>query len=284
MKNITYFLILFLFFSCEPSSILDRPFKYETYEKTDYVNLVKSKELSNSELLLLNYTVFRQRDYFNYSIEGKTFREILALANDFKTNGFPANIKLEDNGAHDQIQQTISMEGVSQVRKPGSKKRRLKTLNFSCKYENPGDKDIVLLNSSFIINGLLKDHITTVNYDINCIIQAGTSTTVNFIVFGSTIRQNLKYEGNPFLQRTLIDDLIPELQAIPSGMTFKNEGKYFKDCFFNAARVQPVVTMDYADALKGKEWKTLGADGKTFELDLGYMHTPADSNQIILNR
>jgi hypothetical protein len=279
MKKISLaFAIIILSFSCT-TSILDKKFSYQFYENHYYEDLLRSPEVSESDLFLINYTVIRQRDYFNYSIEGKTFREILEMAKTFKKSGFPVDFTLTDNSKKDNIPQEITLEGIGHARKSNSK-TVLKTLNFTCKIKNPTDKDIVLLNSSFIVNGPFGDHLTTVNFEINCILQANSSVMVPCIVPGKTIQQNILYEGNPLIFRLGIDDILTQLQVVPSGLSYQEKGKYFKECFYNAARIEPHNIMLYSKALKDKDWKTQNPEG-TFTLNMGNMHIPDDSNEVI---
>jgi hypothetical protein len=279
MKKITIaFAIIILSFSCS-TSILDKKFAYQFYENHYYKELLVSPEVSESDLFLINYCVIRQRDYFNYTIEDKTFREILEMAKTYQKNGFPVDFKLENNGAQDKIKQEITLEGIGHARK-GTSKTVLKTLNFSCKFNNPTNKDVVLLNSSFIINGPFGDHLTTVNYEINCILKANSSVTVPCIVPGKTIQQNILFEGNPLIFRLGIDDILTQLQVVPSGLSYQDQGKYFKECFYNAARIEPHNIMLYSKALKDKDWKVLSPDG-TYSLNMGNMHIPDDSDEVI---
>lgn len=279
MKNLLLLLILISISACS-SSILDQPYRETMYERLDYERLLKSEEVSDADLFMLNYTIVRQRDYFNYTIKGKKFGEILEEARNYSKNGFPLNLKLNDNGKQDRIKQSITMEGKSQMPHPKKAKRTLVALKFSCKYENPSDKDIVMMNSSFILNGPFGDYITTINYELNCIIPANGVTHINFVVPAKTISNNLKYEGDPNIQRLGIDNILNTCEAVPSGMDLQDDGKYFKDCFFNAASLAPHVIIDFKKSLKDKEWKTQNPDG-TYTLDLGNMHIPDSSDEVI---
>ena len=278
MKKIILFIALFGLVSCN-SSILDKEFSYEFYERLDYKNLVKATDVSKDDLFLIHYSILRQRDYFNYTVEGKTYREILEMAKSFKINGFPAEFTLTDNSKQDKIQQKAAAEGVGYARK-GNTKKVLKTLNFSCTIENPTDKDVVLLNSSFIVKGPFGDYLTTVNYEINCILQAKKTVIAGCVVSGKTIKQNLLFEGNPYIQRIGDDEVISNLEVIPSGLSYQDEGRYFKDCFFNAARIEPHNIVDFSKDLKDKDWKVALPDG-TFSLNMGNMHIPDEKDEVI---
>lgn len=282
MKNFALLLLLLPFLACESGGIMSKKFTYELYESLDYEKLLKSDKIDDNELFLLNYAVIRQRDYFNYTIENKPFQEILEMAGQFSRDGFPVEVKLNDNGKQDQIRQTVAFEGVGMVRKKSNQKRLLKTVNFKCKYENTSDQSVVLLNSSFVVKGPFNDYLTTVNYEINCILGAGESVYVGFIVPGKTIQRNLLFEGNPRIRRLGIDNILNQIKIEPSGMSLQDKGKYFKECFFNDARLEPQVIIDFAKNLK-ENWKTQGADG-TYTIDLGDMHIPDTSDEVIQMR
>jgi len=265
--------------------MLDKSFSYEYYEKLDYKKLLAEADVSENDLFLIHYTIIRQRDYFNYTVEGKTYREILEMAKGFEKDGFPVEIKMNDNGQQDLIQIAAAAEGVGFAKKGSNSKRILKTFNFKCSFDNPKKEEVVLLNSSFIVKGPFGDYITTVNYEINCILQGAKSTDASFLVPGKTIQKNLLFEGSPFITQVRIDhlDLLNKLTVHPSGLSTKSEGRYFNDCFFNAARVEPHTIVDYKKDLKDKSWKNKSSDG-TYTLDLGNMHRPDETDEVIQMR
>ena len=279
MKKIILLATLIGLFSCDSFTILDKKFEYKFYEKLDYAKLVKSELVSDEDLFLINYTIVRQRDYFNYTVEGKTYGEILELGKSLKENGMPVEVKMEDNGIQNELRQIVVREGVGHVRVPNSKKV-IKTLNFKCEFENPTDKDIVLLSSSFIVEGPFGDYLSTVNFEVNCILQAGTKVFVPCAIPGKTIQQNILFEGNPLIQRLGIDNIINELQVKASGISYQDEGRYFRDCFFNAARIEPQNIINYKEDLKDKNWKISNSDG-TYSLDFGKMHIPNERDEVI---
>ncbi len=283
MKNFIALLPLVFFIACTPSSILDKKMQYIFYEKMDYKLLIKAEDVSDADLFLINYAIIRQRDYFNYTVEGKTYREILAMAKGFQKNGLPVEIKLNDNGAQDKIQIAAVTEGVGFVKKKSNTKRVLKTLKFKAKLDNPSKKDVVLLNSSFIVKGPFNDYLTTVNYEINCIAKAETTVDAAFVVPGKTIQRNLLFEGNPYITRLGIDEILNNLTLTPSGMSIKDEGRYFKECFFNASRMEPQIVLNFGKDLEDREWKIENPDG-TYTLNFGNMHTPDESDEVIQYR
>jgi len=159
MKNFIPLITLIFFLSCGSGSMLDKSFTYEYYEKLDYKKLLIAEDVSENDLFLIHYTIVRQRDYFNYTVEGKTYREILEMAKGFEKDGFPVEIKMNDNGQQDLIQVAAVPEGEGFARKGSNSKSILKTFNFKCSFDNPNKEEIVLLNSSFIINGPFGDHV-----------------------------------------------------------------------------------------------------------------------------
>lgn len=283
MKNFIILIPIILLIACTPSTILDKKMEYIFYEKMDYKLLLKDETVSEADVFLINYAIVRQRDYFNYTVEGKTYGEILAMAKDFQQNGMPVKFNMNENSERGNIQVSAVTEGVGFVKKDSNSKRVIKTLNFRSKFDNPTDKDIVILNSSFVINGPFGDYLTTVNYDINCIAKAKNSTDVSCIVPGKVIQKNLLFEGSPYITRLGIDEILSNLNVAPSGVSTKDEGRYFKECFFNASRIEPQVIINYQEDFEGKEWKSKGADG-VFSIDVGDMHIPDDTDEVIQMR
>ncbi len=284
MKNLLFITVLITCFGCNSASILDKKFQYQFYENLDYEKLLRAEDVSDADLFLINYAVLRQRDYLNYTIEGKSYREILELANSFQQNGFPANISLTDNATKSEIVQSVQVEGVGFARKQANSKRIVKTFSFKSTYTNPTSKDIVVLNSSFLVKGPFQDHLTTINYEINCVIPANSKVEVDCVVPGKVIQKNILFEGNPHIRRIGIDALLAQLEVVPSGLSAQSEIKYFKDCFFNAASIEPHRSMQYADfAEDNPSWKSKDADGK-YSLNLGNMHIPDDADEVIQMR
>jgi len=95
----------------------------------------------------------------------------------------------------------------------------------------------------------------------------------------------IMFEGNPFLTQLRIDhlDLLSKLTVRPSGLSTKAEGRYFNDCFFNASRVEPQMILDFNKDLKDRAWKNKAADG-TYTLDMGNMHTPDETDEVLQMR
>ncbi len=269
--------------SCNSDGILGKKFTYEWYEKLDYEKLLVSDKINDSELFLLNYAIVRHRDYFNYSLKDKSYKEILEMAGNFSRDGFPVEFKLNENGTQDIIKQSIKVEEVGMVRKSPNSKRLLKTLNFKCRFENSTDQEVVLLSSSFVVKGPFGDYLTTLNYEINCILEAGGSVDAGFILPGRVIQNNLLFEGNPYIRRLGIDNILNSLQIEPSGMSLQDKGRYFKECYFGEARLEPQVMVDFKKDLKDREWKKQNAEGK-YVLDFGDMHIPDTSDEVIQMR
>ena len=157
MKSLIPVLFLALCFTaCGPEALLDRPFNPEKY-KVDLTRLLKDTSISNADALLINYAVIRNRPYYNYSIQGKTYGEILHMAKGFKEKGLPIEEIFEPVAEKQELLSLkVFNEGSGLVRKKGSKSRLKKMLNFSCEYTNTSDQDVVLSNSTFQIRGPLK--------------------------------------------------------------------------------------------------------------------------------
>jgi len=283
MKNFTLLITFVFLLSCSPTTILDKVFQYKFYEGLDYKLLYTAPEVSESDLFLIHYAIIRQRDYFNYSVEGKTYGEILTMAKGFQQNGFPAKVNMNDNGQQDKVSVSAEAGGITQVRKKNNKKRLLKALKFNATIENPEDKEVVLLNNSFIVRGPFGDHVTTLNFEINCILDAKKIVNIGFIVPSETVKKNLFFEGSPYITQVRIDNVLNQLTIEPSGMSIKEEGRYFKECFFNASVLEPQVIFDYTKDFEEKEWKSKAADG-TYVLDFGDMHMPPDQDEVIQMR
>lgn len=117
IKRLFFCLPLFaILSSCQFKTALDDTFNLSTYQR-DYVKLQGLEDITLDDLHLLNYAIVRQRDYYNYQIEGKTYGEILEMARSFRENGLPVKEQYNRNGAQDILVLTPQSEGMGMVRK-----------------------------------------------------------------------------------------------------------------------------------------------------------------------
>lgn len=264
------FLLVLLLNSCQFQTVLDDTFSQATYPR-DYVKLQDLESISMEDLFYINYAIVRQRDYYNYQIEGKTYREILEMAKTFRQNGLPVEEQYHRNGQQDILILKPESEGMGMIRK-GESSRLKKVLNFSCSFENTTNRDVVIASVTFLLKGPFKDHLSTVGYELNCIVNKGQKIDILFFADASNITRNLLF-NRPFkAPYTWIDEILYDMTVEVGGATVELETAHFKDCMHYSARIEPHQAMVYKDALEGTEWQLRDANGQVTALKLGNSH------------
>lgn len=254
------------------TSTLDKPFNKQTY-RLYLERMLNKEEITQEEMFLINYAVVRQRDYYNYQIEGKTYREILAMARDFQQNGLPVKSSFTWNGQRDFLKATaLEAEGAGYIREKEKSSILYKVLDFYATLQNTTSEDIALLNVTFLIFGPFKDHLATVGYEINCLLPAGLDQRFNFVADGLNIRNNALFNGDPELSNLIVDQLFSYVEVRIGGYTLTTRTRHFKQCILNQARFEPKESLDYAEAFTSTSWIERGPDGNAVELHLGNAH------------
>lgn len=263
-------LLLLTLSACQFNTVLDDTFDLTTYER-DYVKLQGVDGVNLYDLFLLNYAILRQRDYYNYQIEGKTYGEILEMARSFQKIGMPVKETYNRNGEQDLLILDPAAEGMGMVRK-GKSSRLKKVLNFSCSFENPTDQDLVIASATFLLKGPFNDHLSTVSYELNCIVNQGQKIDILFVADATNITRNLLY-NRPFKAPYIdIDNLLNNMEVEVGGATVEQQTANFEDCMHYNARIEPHKAMDYQEAFAEKEWLEKDANGHVSALKLGDTH------------
>ncbi|MFK8105343.1 MAG: hypothetical protein AB8G15_22715 [Saprospiraceae bacterium] len=262
-------IIFLLVAACGESSELDRVFKPGTYKK-EYQILFRSPEVSGNDLFLINYVIMRHQDHFSYEIEGKTYRELLAMAKKFEQEGMSVEEVYQQNGEQTTVQQSIINDGAGSIRRANDARKIIRALLFTCEYENTSKSDIVLLSSSFLINGPFKSRITTAGYEVNCVLKAGEKTKVNFAVSGKTISDNLKFKANNYTEYLMVDSLFQNIEIEVAGNTIQKDTRFFGICNFKT-RLEPFQSYKMGEDEALAQRKTKKADGTT-KIDWGAAH------------
>ena len=258
-----------VFVACGPTSTLDKTLAWQRV-KLDYSKILNEKEISDQELFLMNYAIIRQRDYHNYEVEGKSFREILALAKEFKARGFPVKEVLEEGPVTEGLKVSIENDGPGLLR-IGEGSRLKKVFKFNASFTNVTNKDIAITGSTFLIKGPFKDHLLTAAYETNCQIQAGTERVIGFLVSARDLHSNVLFNNpKPEWDHVGMDNLIYELEVEIGGIQTDNKyARYFSNCNLDGTRFEPFETIKFREQLKGSDWKVVGADGNVNELHFG---------------
>lgn len=262
--------LLIMLPACQFNTVLDDTFNLSTYQR-DYVKLQSLEDITLDDLHILNYTIVRQRDYYNYQIEGKTYRELLEMAQSFRASGLPVKEQYKRNGEQDILLLQAQSEGMGMIRK-GETSRLKKVLNFRCSFENTTSRDVVIAAATFLLKGPFKDHLTTVGYELNCIVNKGQKIDILFFANATNITRNLLY-NRPFKAPFIgIDDLLNNMEVEVGGATVELQTANFKDCMHYSARIAPHKELVYEDAFEGTDWQVKDANGQVTALHLGNTH------------
>ena len=168
--RISFYLGIFLvFFACGSGTMLDQPFQQQSYDE-DLLFMLKKEQLNSEEVFELVYAIVRQREYYNYEIAGKTYGEILVMAQTFRQQGLPVEQVLNRNGEQELVTATIVNEGPAYIRKEGSKSRLEKKLKFSAEFNNRSNADVILSSTTFLMEGPFQDYLGQLAYSLNLFI------------------------------------------------------------------------------------------------------------------
>ncbi|MFK7935666.1 MAG: hypothetical protein AB8G22_19285 [Saprospiraceae bacterium] len=242
MKNLFFLSLILLFTACS-SSVLNKEYSEITY-KNAYKNLFADKELAKADAVLINYAILREGE----NLEGKTFGEIKQLAEKYRNDGRPEAIGFNTNSPSTKIVASTENEGMGLVRDPNNEKRMTKKIKFSCTYSNPTDKLMAIENTTFVMRGPLKDHITTVAYEVNCKVAAGEELTVFFVADSRNIRDNLMHNAYTKQTNIMFDEWAGNISIQASGIgTTAQSARSFSDCLNDGARREPFFTLKFSD-------------------------------------
>ncbi len=284
MHNATLFTIIVFLIAgltaCETSR-LDKPFDIKRYDY-DTKKLLGEKAVDKGEFFLINYAIQRQRDYFNYEVEGKNFGEILAMAEQFKAEGLPVTQFFNPNGDTQTLMATVEFDGVGTVRKKANSKILLKTLNFNCSYENNSDKNLVLENSTFQFFGPLQDYLTSASYELNCLIKAKESISVNFFLDAKHLKDNALFGCKYDLKTVWIDSLIENTEVLLAGSSLEYQTATYEPCLHGGNRIKPINIHGYEEKFKGTDWQEKDNTGKITKLNFGDAHIMLEKEDKII--
>ncbi len=239
------FLSLVFFSSCE-HSILDKQF-YADYYEADYAQFITDAEVSNDEAFLINYTIMRQREYFGYDLEEKTYGELLELGKGFEKSGIKVNQTYDDKELLKTIKPKITKQSIAYITKENKKTRKAKHLKFSCLLENVSDKEQAINTITFIINGPFGQHLVTAGYEVNCKLVPGEKQTLKFIVDAKKLRTSLFFEKTHKIRRTLIDDIIRKAKIEVGGISTDQDSKFYNECFMSGYVLEPFKLSNYKE-------------------------------------
>ncbi len=253
-KTILLFLPLILLFLSCGKTVGDKTYNEATYE-LDFKQLYVDQTISDKDAFMINYSILRQRDYFGYDITGKTYGEILAMANSFQEKGLPIKEVFKESKMSDAIKATIiyDNDGSSFVRE-GTSKRVSKNIKFSCEFENVSDKRIALNFSTFAIKGPFNAHITTIGFENNCKINPGSKLVLKYYANAKVIKENLLYKSPRAMKRILIDELIKNVKIELIGLQVSTKNVHaYSDCTIDGKSVEAFESTKYDELYGGKD-------------------------------
>lgn len=281
MRLILLMAIGLLLGSCSKPA-LDRTFSAASY-KSDLKRMLQNKELSAEDQFIMNFAIARQRPYYNYEIEGKTYREILDLGYQLQRDGLPVEIGFNENHSDKGLEMRTFNEGLGTVRL-GKGSRLAKTFNFSCTFENTSDQPLAIMNATFKLNGPFNGHVISAAYPINCKIAAGDNLAVAFVLDLQAIQKNILFKGDYQLSYLGIDELVDYLKVEVAGYSLAKNIRHYQECEVRAERLEPNQVFKYEEKLSGEDWMQQGADGK-YRLFLGDSHyLPLENEEVIQMR
>ncbi|MEO1516440.1 MAG: hypothetical protein AAFV95_15555 [Bacteroidota bacterium] len=274
--------IVLLLAACQSSS-LDKTYDPNLY-KAHYKMMVGDEQVGPQEVFLINYAIARHRDYLGYSIEGKSYGDILEMARGFQQNGLGIAEEYQQNGQAEGIEVKVFNEGQGLVRKSPNSSRMLKILKFECTYTNSTDKDMALESSSFILKGPFGQHLSTVGYELNCLIPAGQSLKAYYLLDGREIRKTLNFgrkKPNTYLG---IEILFPSIDIVPSGNSVTTENaELYNDCLFDGRRAEPFAVYDYSEQFEKDNPSLSQKSGKAEKINYGNAHFILEESDEPLN-
>jgi hypothetical protein len=276
MNKILLFLLTTFLLSCNNSG-LNKEFIADRFE-IDSRTIQSKKNISSYDKFLLNYGILRHRDYYNYDIDGKTFEEILEISKDLLENGITTEEVFNKNGKENYLKQIPKIEGSGVVRMvPGSKKM-VKAMTFNCKYINTSDTDIVIQNSTFQLIGPFHKFITAAGYDINCLIKAGDTLHVEFVLDARNIQGNLQFNKKVETPYLFLDEIILNSELVPSGNTVITDLEFYEECNFGGERLAPFRLYDFYKDFDESKQVIKDENGVAVKIDFGDAHFIVEEN------
>lgn len=235
----------------------------------DYKSFVANEAMTDHEMFLVTYTILRATKYNGYSVEGKTYEEILKMGKNFESNGLDINYEFTSDGKEEVFSCKLRNDGLSQVR-IGESSRLKKVLNFNCEFENTSKKEVFLNTANFQVFGPFKDHLTSVMYKVNVLFKAGEKKSINFYADGKNINYNAKHLADDRISLTRIDDIMLLSEIRFSGSTTSDKAPiYVEERDFNKGRFPPEKSFTYHKELKDDSWIKTDQNGKVTKLYLG---------------
>jgi len=244
MKNILLLLFLTtLFLSCE-KSILDKPF-YADYYDADFQQFIKDPMISNEDAFTITYTIIRQRDYFGYTTDKKTYGEILTMGREFKEKGIQVKEIYQEAEPQEVLDIKIEDPFIVVIPKKNRPTRKVKHIKYRAKFTNTSSKDIALNYITFIVKGPFQQHIITAGFEVNCRIARNSIQTMDFVINGKDIRNNLRFGNKNGVKRMMMDDVFRRLDVQVGGLSYENSNRFFDNCYRGDNVIEPFVTSDY---------------------------------------
>lgn len=282
MRNLIYFLFLSTALACNSDGMLGQPFNRETYVDDLYFMLQK-QQAGQEEVFNITYAVVRHRDYLNYQLEGKTYGEILQMAQTFRREGLPVEQTFDRNGEQDAVTATVRNEGPAFTRKDGSRTRLEKKLRFTVDYTNTSDEDLILLSTTFLFYGPFQDYLTSSAYQLNCLLEPGQRKTVNFLAEATNIRDNLLAGGDYGIAMLSMDSLLTNMDIRIGGISTTEDTRFFRDCRFGGARLHPVKNYVAKEEFDPAGQVTRDASGRATSINWGKAHYQISDSDKVLN-
>ena len=274
-KLFQLFFLVFLI-SCN-SSGLNKEFVADRYEVDSRI-IQDKKNVTAFDKFLLNYGILRHRDYYNYEIEGKTFEEILEQSKELMDKGISTEEVFNQNGEVDFLKLDAQIEGSGVVRKAPKSKKFVKAMKFTCNYGNTSEKDIVVINTTFQLKGPFKKFITAASYDINCLIKAGGTLKVDFILEARNIQQNLQFDKKVETPYLYLDEIMANSEIIPSGNTVIYDLEFYEECYFDGQRLTPFKVYEFYKDFDADKQIIRDENGKAIKIEFGDAHFEIEEN------
>ena len=245
-KNILLGVVCIVFlFSCE-QHILDKPFYAVNYDK-DFSDLSRDSKVKMEDLFLMNYSITRHRDYFDYEVKGIPYLEIIKQARELKEKGIGVVQKFDESPLPTSISASISNIKRAVIPKKNRPSRKVKHLKFSCTFTNTTSSNIAINYATFIINGPFGQHLMTAGYETNCMIPAGESQRMHFVMEAKKIRSNLFFEKSNDVTRLMFDDLFEKFQVEIGGIELADDATNYNECFANSMVREPFAYSNYKE-------------------------------------
>ncbi len=244
MKNLLLLLFLTtLFFSCE-KSILDKSF-YVDYYESDFKEFVRDPLISTEDAFLINYTILRQRDYFGYTTDKKTYGDILKMGRELKKNGIQVKEVYQEAEPQDGIEIKIEDPHVVVIPKKNRPSRKVKHIKYRVKFTNTSTVDVALNYITFVVEGPFGQHLITAGFEINCRLPRNGIQTLDFVINGKEIRDNLRYGKKDGIKRMMMDDVFRKLDVKLGGISIEQNSRFYDNCYRGDRVIEPFLTSDY---------------------------------------